>query len=88
MVVITNRVAPITAVRGEAAQGSGQGQPVAQLSNEPPHQTRTIQLGQSTDEVTNALGRPDKVVNLGRKQIYVYKDLKGTFVKGEVADGQ
>jgi hypothetical protein len=29
-----------------------------------------------------------KIVNLGPKQIYVYKDLKVTFVRGKVVDVQ
>lgn len=49
---------------------------------------QTIQLGQSIDDVTNALGKPEKIVNLGAKQIYVYRDLKITFVKGKVTDVQ
>ncbi len=35
-----------------------------------------------------ALGQPEKIVNLGPKQIYVYKDLKVTFLKGKVSDVQ
>jgi hypothetical protein len=35
-----------------------------------------------------ALGQPEKIVNLGTKQIYVYKDLKITFVSGKVSDVQ
>jgi hypothetical protein len=34
------------------------------------------------------MGQPQKTVNLGPKQIYVYKDLKITFVNGKVADVQ
>jgi hypothetical protein len=49
---------------------------------------QTIQLGQSTDEVQAALGKPEKIVNLGPKQLYVYKDLKITFVNGKVSDVQ
>jgi hypothetical protein len=45
-------------------------------------------LGQTIDQVVAALGQPDKIVNLGSKQIYVYKDLKVTFVDGKVADVQ
>ena len=48
----------------------------------------TIQLGQTPDEVTGALGQPEKIVNLGAKQIYYYKDMKVTFVKGKVTDVQ
>jgi hypothetical protein len=38
--------------------------------------------------VLAALGKPDKIVNLGAKQIYVYKDLKVTFLNGKVSDVQ
>ena len=48
----------------------------------------SIQLGQTIDEVVAILGQPDKMVNLGAKQIYVYKDLKVTFVNGKVSDVQ
>jgi hypothetical protein len=33
-----------------------------------------------------ALGQPEKKVDLGTKQIQVYKDLKVTFLNGKVAD--
>ncbi|MBZ5598801.1 MAG: hypothetical protein LAN83_10795 [Acidobacteriia bacterium] len=69
---------------GQQNQGGG-GQEQAQEAPQPP---QTIQLGQSVEEVTNILGQPGKIVNLGAKQIYVYKDLKVTFVKGKVADVQ
>jgi hypothetical protein len=48
----------------------------------------TIQLGQTVDQVQAVLGQPDKIVNLGAKLIYVYKDLKVTFMDGKVADAQ
>jgi len=54
----------------------------------PPQPPPTIQLGQTPDEVTAALGQPEKIVNLGTKQIYYYKDMKVTFVKGKVTDVQ
>jgi hypothetical protein len=38
--------------------------------------------------VVAILGQPDKMVNLGSKQIYVYKDLKITFLNGKVSDVQ
>lgn len=69
--------------QGSAQQGGGQQQAAA-----PPAEPQTIQLGQSTDDVIAALGQPDKIVNLGAKQIYVYKDLKVTFLKGKVSDVQ
>jgi len=47
-----------------------------------------IEIGQTIDQVKSALGNPEKIVNLGAKQIYVYKDLKVTFMNGKVADVQ
>ncbi len=35
-----------------------------------------------------ALDKPEKIVNLGPKQIYVYRDLKVTFIDGKVSDVQ
>jgi hypothetical protein len=40
------------------------------------------------DQVVAILGQPEKSVDLGSKQIYVYKDLKVTFVNGKVSDVQ
>jgi hypothetical protein len=40
------------------------------------------------DEVKGLLGEPTKVVNLGVKQIYIYKDMKVVFLRGKVADVQ
>jgi hypothetical protein len=50
--------------------------------------TKTVKLGQSRGEVEAALGRPDKVVDLGTKVIFVYKDMKVVFVDGKVSDVQ
>jgi len=69
--------------QGQDAQGQQQAPAQAAAPAGPPP---TIQLGQSPDEVTAALGQPTKIVNLGAKQIYVYKDLKVTFIKGKVTD--
>jgi hypothetical protein len=49
---------------------------------------QTIQMGMTTDQVQGSLGQPSKVVNLGPKQIYVYKDLKVPFLNGHVVDVQ
>jgi hypothetical protein len=49
---------------------------------------QTIEKGMTTDQVQQALGKPEKVVNLGAKQIFVYKDLKVTFLGGKVVDVQ
>jgi hypothetical protein len=50
---------------------------------EPP---QSVELGMTTDQVVAILGQPTKIVNVGPKQIYVYKDLKVTFIKGKVTD--
>jgi hypothetical protein len=50
---------------------------------------QTVERGQTPDEVQAALGRPDQIVSLGTKMIYVYKDLgKVTFLNGKVSDVQ
>jgi hypothetical protein len=71
------------AAGGDANQ---QQQPAAEQA--PPAPPATVAIGQTTDEVVAILGQPDKIINLGPKQIYVYKDLKVTFVKGKVTDAQ
>jgi hypothetical protein len=48
----------------------------------------TLSLGMGLDEVKAIQGNPDKVVDLGAKKIYVYKDLKITFIDGKVSDIQ
>jgi hypothetical protein len=48
----------------------------------------SINVGQTIDQVTAALGTPVKIVNLGAKKIYVYKDMKVTFLNGTVSDVQ
>jgi len=50
--------------------------------------TKTIELGQSPDQVESILGKPDKIVNLGPKKIYIYKDTKIVFQDEKVADVQ
>jgi Tfp pilus assembly protein PilN len=60
----------------------------AQDQAAPQAEPTTVQLGETADQVRAAMGAPEKVVNLGDKQIYVYKDLKITFVSEKVADVQ
>jgi len=72
---------------GDAQQGQGggdQGQQQAQAA--PQQEPQRIQLGQKVDDVLASMGKPEKIVDLGPKQIYLYKDLKITFVKGRVTD--
>jgi hypothetical protein len=54
----------------------------------PPADPKTISVGQTPDEVTAALGQPEKKVKLSGKEIYYYKDMKVVFVKGKVTDVQ
>ena len=69
--------------QGGNNQGGGQAQ-----QQGPPPEPQQIEIGQTPDQVKAALGQPEKIVNLGAKQIYVYKDLKVTFLKGKVSDVQ
>lgn len=48
--------------------------------------TSTIRLGQTQDEVSDILGPPEKLILLGAKTIFVYRDLKVVFVDGKVSD--
>ena len=76
---------------GNGGQQAESAPPQQQAPPQPPQPTpqpQSIQLGQTTDQVVAVLGQPDKIVNLGSKQIYVYKDIKVTFVNGKVTDAQ
>ncbi len=83
--VISLVLAPDTSGQQQQAQTQQEQAPAPDQSASTP---QTIQLGQTIDQVKAALGRPEKIVDLGQKQIYVYKDLKITFVNGKVADVQ
>jgi hypothetical protein len=48
----------------------------------------TISFGQTIDEVVAILRQPEKIVDMGAKKIYVYKDMKITFTDGRVSDVQ
>src|SRR6266481_3742447 len=66
----------------EQQQGGGNQQP------QPQAEPQSIEKGMTTDQVEGAMGKPEKIVNLGPKKIYVYKDLKVTFLNGKVFDVQ
>jgi hypothetical protein len=78
----------------QAQQNSDAGQQQAGNQQPAPEQQeqqaepQTVQLGMSTDQVQGALGKPEKIFNLGAKQIFVYKDVKITFMNGKVSDVQ
>lgn len=71
---------PAAAVQPAAAAAP---QPTGQ-SGPPPQ----IQIGDTTAQVETALGPPDAKAVVGNKVIYVYKNLKVTFVAGKVTDIQ
>jgi hypothetical protein len=68
----------------QGQQGGGQQGGQQQQQAEP----QSIEKGMTVDQVEGAMGKPEKKVNLGIKQIYVYKDLKVVFLNGKVIDVQ
>lgn len=48
----------------------------------------TVTLGMTPAQVESVLGKPAKVVDLGNKKIFVYADIKVTFLDGQVTDVQ
>lgn len=75
---------------GQAQQGGqgDQGQQQGDQQPQPQAEPQSIEKGMTTDQVESAMGKPEKIVNLGPKKIYVYKDLKVTFLNGKVFDVQ
>lgn len=73
---------------GDANQQQDAAPAAAEAPAAPAAPPATVDIGQTTDQVVAILGQPEKIINLGAKQIYVYKDLKVTFVKGKVTDAQ
>jgi hypothetical protein len=61
---------------------------VATESEASAQSTKTISLGQTPEQVEGILGKPEKIVNLGPKVTYVYKDMKVIFQDGKVSDVQ
>ena len=43
---------------------------------------------QLKDQVVAIMGKPDKIIKAGTKEIYQYKDIKVTFVNGKMTDAQ
>ncbi len=74
--------------QGGQDQGQQQGGGGQQQQQQAEAEPQSIQMGMTTDQVQAAMGKPQKMVNLGPKQIYVYKDLKVTFLNGKVVDVQ
>jgi hypothetical protein len=57
-------------------------------SDAPAAPPKTIALGQTKDQVIASLGQPQKIVQLGAKEIDYYPDMKVTFLNGKVSDVQ
>jgi hypothetical protein len=75
--------------QGAGNQGGGQGGGQQQAAPpDPPKEPQSIEKGQTEDQVVAAFGKPDKIVNLGSKKLYIYKDMKITFIGGKVTDVQ
>jgi cell division protein FtsN len=74
--------------QGGQQQGGDQGQQGGGQQQQPQTEPQSIEKGMTTDQVEGAMGKPEKIVNLGPKKIYVYKDLKVTFLNGKVFDVQ
>jgi hypothetical protein len=68
----------------QGGQDQGQQQPADQPAAEP----ASIEKGMTVDQVEAAMGKPEKKVTLGAKQIYYYKDMKVIFMSGKVSDVQ
>jgi hypothetical protein len=64
-----------------ATTGQSVGAPSSAPSGPP-----TIAIGQTIDQVTNIMGAPTQVVDLGTKKIYKYPDMKVIFLHGKVSD--
>jgi len=62
--------------------------PAAQAPAQSSAPPKTIALDQTTDQVIGILGQPQKIVNLGAKQMYFYPDMKVIFTNGKVTDVQ
>jgi hypothetical protein len=82
------QVLSISSGEAQQSQTEAKGADQPQVPEESQPEPQTIHIGQTTDQVVSALGKPETIVDLGAKQIYKYKDLKVTFVNGKVSDVQ
>jgi hypothetical protein len=73
--------------KGGQQQG-GQDQGQGQQADQPAAEPASIEKGMTPDQVEGAMGKPEKKVTLGVKQIYYYKDMKVIFMNGKVSDVQ
>jgi hypothetical protein len=48
--------------------------------------SKTVQQGQTPEEVAAILGEPEKKILLGAKTVFIYKDMKLIFMNGKLVD--
>lgn len=54
-------------------------------ANVPATHIASVAIGQSTGDIVAEIGEPLRIVNLGPKTVYVYKDMRVTFKAGQVS---
>ena len=79
-----NVAGELTGAAQEGDRAEQQAASAAAVGGPPP----TLSLGMSIDEVRAIQGEPEKIVDLGSRKMYLYKDLKITFSDGRVSDIQ
>jgi hypothetical protein len=82
--VDTPQEAPASDAQGPA--GATETAAPAPAESAPQATPKTIAIGQTKDEVVGLFGQPQKIANLGSKEIYYYPDMKVTFVNGKVSN--
>jgi hypothetical protein len=86
---VTTEAAADTGAGGQASAAAPDGSaPASPDAPAAPAQPASVELGQTTDQVTAALGAPTRIANLGPKVIYYYSGMKVTFKEGKVSDVQ
>jgi hypothetical protein len=78
---VAGKVAEV--VKVDAPDG---GNGAAASASNAPAATKTIAIGQTRDEVIAMFGVPTKVVQLGKKEIDYFPDMKVTFIQYKVTD--
>jgi len=76
------------AQQGQGGDQAAQPQAGQDQAQQPAAEPASIEKGMTTDQVEAAMGKPEKKVTLGAKQIYYYKDMKVIFMSGKVSDVQ
>ena len=63
-----------------------QDQVAAPADQTTPTPSQSVALGQSIADVESILGAPSQRVDLGSKKLYIYNNMKVTFIDGQVSD--